>query len=64
MIMKKKTLAEKIGFWVGWIIGKIIRLAIIGTILWAIISFVEIIFKNGNPFAVYSFWNLWQLIFK
>lgn len=61
--MKSKN-EHPIAYLSGLIIGKIIRLAIIGTILWAIISFVEIIFKNVNPETVYSSWNFWQLIFK
>ena len=43
--------------WLFW-------LAIVAFIGWLVISFVEIIFVNGNPDAVYHSWNFWAIIFK
>jgi len=53
-----------IAYLIGVIIGWILRIAFIGFILWLVISFVEIIFRNGNPETVYSTWNFWQMIFQ
>ena len=49
---------------IGKLIGYLIRLGILGFIGWLVVSFVEIVFRNGNPDTVYTAWNFWAKIFK
>ena len=49
---------------IGTLVRLIIRLGLLGFVGWLVVSFVEILFRNGNPDVVYTTWNFWAKIFK